>query len=213
MSTDSNGNGRADKISKSNRTAAAVAFCKQIQAKGLLAGVYASESWFTNYLDFSQIKTYSIWVAKYGTNTGKAQIKPTTSVYDGWQFSSSYKISAISTNVDVSYFYKDFGNTGNTNTNNTSTNSSTNLFIVGKTYTLTVDVKVRASAGITSRWKKRSELSTDGKKNSLNQTNAVLKKGTKITVLKITKKSDKEYWAQIPSGWVALMYNGTKYIK
>lgn len=100
--------GRADNISKTARTNATVAFCKKIKKYGYTPGVYASESWFNDELDFSKLKNYSIWVACYGSDTGKAGRKPTTSVYDMWQYSSKGKVDGYSGNIDVNYCYKDF---------------------------------------------------------------------------------------------------------
>jgi len=96
-----NNSGRADGLSKATRTACAVAFVKKIQALGYRAGVYASEYWFKNNLDFSQIVNAgaSIWVAKYSEN------KPTTSQYDAWQYTSSGSIPGIEGNVDRSHVY------------------------------------------------------------------------------------------------------------
>jgi len=94
--------GRADGLSKATRTACAVAFIKKIKALGYKAGVYASEYWFKNNLDFNQIVNAgaSIWVAKYSST------KPTTSQYDAWQYTSSGSIAGISGNVDRSHVYK-----------------------------------------------------------------------------------------------------------
>lgn len=80
-------------------------------------------------------------------------------------------------------------------------------------YTLTTNVNVRTGAGTKYTQKKLSQLTADGKKHALNQTYACLKSGTVVTVSAVTKISDKEYWGKIPSGWVALMYNGVKYVK
>ncbi len=210
-STEGSGNGRADKISKSDRTKVAVAFCKYIEKKGLKAGVYTSESWFDTKITYADIKNYSIWVAKYGTNNGTAQTKPNISNYDGWQFTSVYKVKGISSGVDMSYFYKDF-----TAKNNTTTKKETNTkspYTKGKVYKLLVDLKVRTGAGTSYTWKDRSQLTADGKKNSYNQTKAVLKTGTKVTALEVKKISDKEYWLQIPSGWVCARIDGDIYIE
>ena len=100
--------GRADNISKTERTNATVAFCEQIKKYGYIPGVYASESWFNDKLDFSGIKKFSIWVACYGADTGKAGRKPTTSVYDMWQYSSKGKVNGYNGNIDVNYCYKNF---------------------------------------------------------------------------------------------------------
>lgn len=81
------------------------------------------------------------------------------------------------------------------------------------TYTLTTAVKVRAGSNVNARQLRRSELTTNGKANSKVGVYAVLKSGTKVTVGQIVKVNDKEYWGKIPSGWIALMYNGKRFVK
>ena len=81
------------------------------------------------------------------------------------------------------------------------------------TYTLTTAVKVRKGAGIKYAWKKRSQLTDNGKANAKDGIYAVLKSGTVVTVKQVKKISDTEYWGKIPSGWIALMYNGARYVK
>ena len=70
--------GRADNLSKDERTACAIAFINKIQSYGYRAGIYASESWFNDNLNFDQIINTgaSIWAAKY------SDIAPSTSQYD-----------------------------------------------------------------------------------------------------------------------------------
>lgn len=80
------------------------------------------------------------------------------------------------------------------------------------TYTLTTDIKVRASSSIAARQLRRSELTANGKANSKTGVYAVLKSGTKVTVGQVVMVNNKEYWGKIPSGWIALMYNGQKYV-
>lgn len=87
-----------------------------------------------------------------------------------------------------------------------------NEYKVGSTYTLTTNVKVRAGAGTDARRKKTSELTADGKKHTLNQENATLKEGTKVTVQEV-KTVDGDTWVRIPSGWICAKYNGDKYLK
>lgn len=94
----------------------------------------------------------------------------------------------------------------------TATNKVSTAFKSG-TYTLTTDIKVRASSSVKARQLKRSELTTDGKANSKTGIYAVLKSGTKVTVGQVVKVNSKEWWGKIPSGWIALMYNGQKYVK
>lgn len=94
-----NGKGRADagKLTRQHRTDLAIAFCQEIEAHGLTAGVYASLSWFTNYLDYSRLKSYKLWIAKY------SDIAPNLA-YNGWQFTDKGRVDGISGNVDVSHF-------------------------------------------------------------------------------------------------------------
>lgn len=201
--------GRADKITKTNRTAAVVGFCEKIKSYGLTPGVYASESWFESNLTFSKIKSYSIWCAKYGSNTGKPGTKPTTATYDGWQYTSKGVVDGIDGGVDLSIFYKEFGKTTSTSS---STKTTTTTFKAGQNVKLLVNLKVRTGAGTNYKQKTRAQLTTDGRKKALNQTMAVLKKGSIVTLQKVTKKSSKEYWAKIPSGWICIIYNGEKYV-
>lgn len=219
MSTEPNQNGRADKISKANRTAAAVAFCEEIYKKGYMGGVYASTSWFNTKLDFSKLDTYSIWVAEYGINNGMANKKPNLSRVDAWQFTSQYKINGISNKIDMSYYYKKIMVGGLTplkkeeKTSTSAMKSTKNNYAVNKNYTLQVDLKVRSGPGINYVQRNRSLLSEDGKKHSYNQTKAVLKKGTVITALEIKKISASEVWIRCASGWVAAISEGKVYIK
>lgn len=87
-------------------------------------------------------------------------------------------------------------------------------FVVGKTYTLLYDVKVRTGAGTDMRWKKRSELTTDGQKHAYsNNSYAVLKTGTQVTAQEVKQISENEIWIRIPSGWIAAVYDGCRYVK
>ena len=92
-------NGRADKISKQQRTKNVIAFCNKIAELGYTAGVYASNSWFTSMLEFDKLKNYNIWCARYSTQ------KPTISKYDIWQYGSEQFIWSNKP-VDVNYIYK-----------------------------------------------------------------------------------------------------------
>ena len=86
-------------------------------------------------------------------------------------------------------------------------------FVKGKNYTLTDNMHVRTGAGTKYAIKNMSQLTADGREHALVQATAVLRKGTVVTVQKVKKISDKEYWGKIPSGWIALMHNGVKFVK
>ena len=78
----------------------------------------------------------------------------------------------------------------------------TEYYKAGGTYTLLTDVKVRKGPSMIYSQKHRSELTTDGKKNSKASLFAVLKKGTKVTASKVEKDPSDNIWLYIPSGWV-----------
>lgn len=81
-------------------------FCDAVEKMGFWAGIYASESWWSQYLKPVGDR-YTKWVAKYGSNNGKAQTKPKTNRTDIWQYSSKGKVSGVSGYVDVNYCYRD----------------------------------------------------------------------------------------------------------
>lgn len=88
----------------------------------------------------------------------------------------------------------------------------TDNYNVGQVYTLKVDLKVREGAGTNYRQKNKAELTVDGQKNAYNYTSAVLKTGTRVTLLEKKVISNNEIWGRIPSGWVALKYEGKTYV-
>lgn len=98
---------RADGLSKEARTEVIKAFCQKVTACGKVAGVYASESWFKSNLDYEQLKQYVIWCAKYGTNDGTEQTKPSLEKVDMWQYTSKGSVAGVSGVVDVSERYFD----------------------------------------------------------------------------------------------------------
>ena len=92
--------GRADNLSKTNRTKIVKAFCKTVQNGGYKAGVYASKYWYLDNLHADELKDYTIWVAQYNTEctyTGK---------YDMWQYTDKGRVPGIKGNVDLNICYK-----------------------------------------------------------------------------------------------------------
>lgn len=85
-------------------------------------------------------------------------------------------------------------------------------YAVGQTLTLQANMKVRTGAGTSYRWKKRNELTADGQKHAQSQTHAVLKTGTRVSVLQVTK-SGSDVWVRIPSGWVCAKLGNSIYAR
>lgn len=83
-------------------------------------------------------------------------------------------------------------------------------YTVGQVVTLKSNLKVRCGAGIGYAQKKRAELTANGKQNAKAGVYAVLKEGTKVTIQQIVKVGT-DIWVKIPSGWIAVCYNGNVY--
>ncbi len=93
---------------KASNSAVVKAFCDTLEANNYFAGVYASTYFFATYLDDSQLKAYTHWVAQWSTQL----TYPDMSVVGIWQFGGSTNrlrspvIAGF--NVDQNYMYKDF---------------------------------------------------------------------------------------------------------
>lgn len=93
---------------RANNSAVVKAFCDTLEAKDYFAGVYASTYFFATYLDDSQLKSYTHWVAQWSNQL----TYPDMSVVGIWQFGGSTNrlrspiIAGM--NVDQDYMYKDF---------------------------------------------------------------------------------------------------------
>ena len=79
---------------------AAQGFCDTIQAKGLYVGVYASTSWWQNYLTDSAFDQWDKWVAQYHT---ECQYQGN---YGIWQYTDKLEIAGQ--NFDGNLAYKDY---------------------------------------------------------------------------------------------------------
>lgn len=94
-----NGRGRADqgKLTRAQRTAIIRAFCNTIKAAGYEAGVYASESWFKDNLNISELEYLYKWVAKYSSKEPSIE-------WNAWQYTSTGAVNGVTGNVDISDF-------------------------------------------------------------------------------------------------------------
>ena len=95
--------GRADGISRETRTAVCKAFCQTVQNSGISAGVYANKNWFTEKINTASLTSYRLWLAQYASSPTY-----TATRYDLWQYSSTGRISGISTKVDMNISYVNY---------------------------------------------------------------------------------------------------------
>ena len=144
------------------------------------------------------INSLDLWLAHWGVNEPGAKC-------DIWQYSSDGKVNGSSNRTDMDKCYTDY-------TGASKPVASSTTIKKGQTVTLTSNMKVRTGAGTSYRWKKRSELTADEKKHSQTGIYAVLKKGTKVTVLTVTVKGN-DIWIRIPSGYVCAKKGSSKYVK
>lgn len=89
------GRGRADGLSKSERTTVTKAFCDTVKSAGYTPMVYASKSWFSDHLNVSQLSAYRIWVAHYSNKCGY------TGKYHIWQNTDKGKVDGVPGYVDM----------------------------------------------------------------------------------------------------------------
>lgn len=93
------GNGRADGLDVTTRTAVCDAFCRTVKNAGYNSGVYASRSWLYHNLDTSVLDKYEIWDAEW------VSVPQYTGYYTMWQYSSKGKVDGIVGNVDLDIYY------------------------------------------------------------------------------------------------------------
>lgn len=93
------GNGRADNLTKEQRTAVCAAFCETIESAGYITGVYASRHWLNNNLDVKQLDNHVIWLAEYRA------VPEYAGKYEMWQYTSSGTVNGIEGRVDLNVSY------------------------------------------------------------------------------------------------------------
>ena len=75
--------------------------CSEIEKAGYYALIYASDSWFRDYLFLDRLDKYGKWVARWSNK------EPNTE-YQMWQFTSIGQVAGIKGNVDISVTKYDF---------------------------------------------------------------------------------------------------------
>lgn len=94
--------GRADKLTKANRTDIVKNFCERIEQDKYFAGVYGSTSWFKDQLNDNELLNYSHWVAHYGEKCGYSKL------HHIWQYSSGGSVPGVIARTDMNWCYIDF---------------------------------------------------------------------------------------------------------
>lgn len=94
------GKGRADKITREERTAITIAFCEAVRAGGYTPMIYGNVLCFTQLLDMTQLNDYEKWYAFYDDY----MYMP----YDVscWQYTEKGRVDGISNTVDLNISFK-----------------------------------------------------------------------------------------------------------
>lgn len=95
-----NGNGRADNLTKEERTDITIAFCDAVKAAGYTPMIYGNIICFTQLLDMTRLNDYDKWYAFYDDY----MYMP----YDVscWQYTESGTVDGIKGKVDLNISYK-----------------------------------------------------------------------------------------------------------
>lgn len=85
------------------------AYGKVITDAGLPFGVYTGESFYKTYIKPYGGVSYHMWIARYGKNNGKCNVKyqPQVPNMVGWQYTSKGRVVGIDGNVDMNVWYKE----------------------------------------------------------------------------------------------------------
>lgn len=94
------GNGRANKLSREERTAITLAFCNKIQEAGYTPMIYGNIKCFTKMLDMNQLEEYEKWYAFYDNYM---YFPYQVSV---WQYTDKGTVKGIKGKVDLNISYK-----------------------------------------------------------------------------------------------------------
>ena len=95
--------GRADGLSKEQRTNIAIAFLETVKNAGYTPMIYASSSFLVDQLDMNRLANYEVWVAHYGVS-----VPSYNGAYQMWQYTSTGSVPGISGNVDLNEIYKQY---------------------------------------------------------------------------------------------------------
>lgn len=131
---------------------------------------------------------------------------------DGYATSSSY-VNTLCTIVEKYSLQKwdDFSGSAETPVQETPVAQNVLNYLVGKTYTLQAEMKVRTGPGLNFKAKTNAQLTADGRKHDKDR-DGCLDKGTVVTCLEV-KTIGANIWIRCPSGWIAAYHNGHLYVK
>ena len=97
-------NGRADRLSREERTRIALAFCRVIEAGGYETGIYSGHYYFNTNLYRVRFGERMIWVANY-SESERGRVPALGGGYDIWQFTDRGKVKGITGHTDMNVMF------------------------------------------------------------------------------------------------------------
>ncbi len=88
--------GRADGLSREDRTRIIRAFCEAVQSAGYVPMIHAEKGWMEHCLDAETLKDYPVWLVQYNSNVTYA------GPYEIWQYTAKGNMDGISGNIGLS---------------------------------------------------------------------------------------------------------------
>lgn len=95
-----NANGRANALSKEERTNIAIAFCETIRQAGYTPMIYGNVKCFTKLLDMTRLQDYEKWYAFYDNYMYMPY------EVSCWQYTEKGRVNGIKAEVDMNISYK-----------------------------------------------------------------------------------------------------------
>lgn len=166
--------------------------------------VYDSmEDGVKGYFDFISTKRYANLKTASTPLEYLARIKQ-----DGYATSSTY----VNTNISIVNKYNLAEWDNSTPKVETSVETPKTTYKIGQTYTLNANMFVRVQPS--GEKVLFSQLSKNAKQHAYDDGSGygILRKGTRVTCQGISNKGN-DIWVKIPSGYVAGLYNGKRYIE
>ena len=96
------GTGRADYISKEQRTKVIRAFCEEVKKLGYKPMIYSNRDYLYYNMNIENLNQYDVWVAHYAKSTNYKY------PYTIWQYTSSGYVNGIVGNTDMDIGYKKY---------------------------------------------------------------------------------------------------------
>ena len=96
--------GRADLLSREERTQAVLAFCRVIEDAGYEAGIYSGQYFYHTNLFFESLGDRMIWLANYSA-AGRNQVPGFGGRYQIWQFTDRGQVKGIPGHTDLDVIF------------------------------------------------------------------------------------------------------------